>query len=186
MGSCSFTAGQDCFHWKVMRFCLAILQIQPSKRTLGRFGWVKASDAITKRIRRSKSKTECNVGEGCKAKLKGENTEEKVKKLEIFSGTKGTRGHWKIQQDFKKQFIDKSSRHFSDFMSSQPQCSPGKVEVRHHLDRNLPRGGEEMLDELLLTQDHPKCNEPVMPPGVPGRQLRWSDALLTLSRPRIK
>lgn len=68
-------------------------------------------------------KTERNVGESCKAKLKGENTEEKVLKLEFFSGTEGTRGHWKIQQDFKKQFIEKSSRHFSDLVSSQPQCS---------------------------------------------------------------
>lgn len=42
MGCYSFTAGQDCIHWKVMCFCLAIFQIQPSKRPLRRFGWVKA------------------------------------------------------------------------------------------------------------------------------------------------
>lgn len=52
--------------------------------------------------------------------------------------------------------------------------------------RPSPTGGEEMLAEILLTQDQPKCHEPVMPPSVPGRQLWWSDALLTLSRPRIK
>lgn len=42
MGCYSFTAGQDCIHWKVMCFCLAIFQIQPFKRPLRRFGWVKA------------------------------------------------------------------------------------------------------------------------------------------------
>lgn len=36
------------------------------------------SDAIIERIRRLKSEAEGSVGEGCKAKPKGENTDEKV------------------------------------------------------------------------------------------------------------
>lgn len=43
-----------------------------------------------------------------------------------------------------------------------------------------------MLSGILLTEDQTKCDEPVMPPSVPGRQLWQSDALLTLSGPRIK
>lgn len=55
-------------------------------------------------------------------------------------------------------------------MNSQPQCSPGKLEVSCQKNRNLQQGGEEMLEEITLTQDQPKSNEPVMPPSAPGSQ----------------
>lgn len=63
-------------------------------------------------------------------------------------------------------------------MSSQPQWSPGKVAVRPHLDRNMPRGGEEMLDENLPSQDQLKCNEPVMPPGDASQEDDFGEVML--------
>lgn len=137
--------------------------------------WVSGSIRCNykRSIRRSKNNTEHNVGEDCKAKLKGERKiAEKVKELEIFQAQKEQEVTEKFSRASRSDLLTKTADISQrDLMNSQPQCSPGKVEVRCQKDRNLPQGGENMLEEITLTQDQPKCNEPVMPPSTPGRQL---------------
>lgn len=105
-----------------------------------------------RRLRRSKTNTEHNVGEECKAKLKGEKKiAQKVEELEIFQAQKDQEVTEEFSGVSRSNLLTKAADISQrDLMNSQPQCSPGKVEVSCQKDSNLPRGREEMLEEITL------------------------------------
>lgn len=116
---------------------------------------METSDVITKG---GSEDQRHDVGEDCKAKLKGEKKiAEKVKELEIFQAQKEREVAEKFSRASKSNLLTKGADiSWRDLMNSHPQCPPEKVEVRHQKDRKVPGGGEEMLEEIMFTQHQPE------------------------------
>jgi len=75
-----------------------------------------------------------------------------VKELEIFQAQKEQEVTEKFSGASRRNLLTKAAAVSQGVLTnSQPRCSPGKVEVRCQKDRNLPRGGEEMQEEITLT-----------------------------------